>query len=239
MTSLVEARGISMDVPGRPRARRRRLRRRRRRGPRAHRRERRGQVDAGPDPLGRDRRDATTARSASTARRGAWRRPREAIEAGIAVIPQELQLVSSLSAAENIFLGRDPRTPLGLIDVGELHRRARRSSRPSARRTSRPAQTIERLEAGQRQLVAIARALSLDARLIIMDEPTTSLSAPEAARLERLVERLCERGVAIVYISHKLDEVRAARRPDHGAARRQAHRRRARRRASTRPRWCA
>ena len=61
--------------------------------------------------------------------------------------------------------------------------------------------------AGQRQFVAIARALSLDARLIIMDEPTTSLGAEEAARLERLVRRLSARGVAIVYISHKLDEV--------------------------------
>ena len=70
-----------------------------------------------------------------------------------------------------------------------------------------PEELVAHLEAGQRQLVAIARALSLDARLIIMDEPTTSLSAPEAARLERLIERLSARGVAIVYISHKLDEV--------------------------------
>ena len=123
--------------------------------------------------------------------------PREAIAAGIAVIPQELQLVSSLSVAENIFLGR-PRSLLAgakaaLETVGETH--------------VAPEEIVAHLEAGQRQLVAIARALSLDARLIIMDEPTTSLSAPEAARLERLIERLCSRGVAIVYISHKLDEV--------------------------------
>ncbi len=123
--------------------------------------------------------------------------PREAIAAGIAVIPQELQLVSSLSVAENIFLGR-PRSLLSgakaaLETVGETH--------------VAPEEIVAHLEAGQRQLVAIARALSLDARLIIMDEPTTSLSAPEAARLERLIERLCARGVAIVYISHKLDEV--------------------------------
>ncbi len=124
-------------------------------------------------------------------------RPREAIEAGIAVIPQELQLVSSLSVAENIFLGR-PRSLLSgagaaLETLGETH--------------VAPEELVSHLEAGQRQLVAIARALSLDARLIIMDEPTTSLSAPEAARLERLIERLSARGVAIVYISHKLDEV--------------------------------
>ena len=134
--------------------------------------------------------------------------PREAIESGIAVIPQELQLVSTLSAAENIYLGREPRTPLGLIDVGELNRRSAAELETVGEANARPAQKIERLEAGQRQLVAIARALSLDARLIIMDEPTASLGAEEASRLERLVRRLCERGVAVVYISHKLDEVR-------------------------------
>ncbi len=134
--------------------------------------------------------------------------PREAIESGIAVIPQELQLVSTLSAAENIYLGREPRTPLGLIDVGELHRRCAAELEAVGETRARPSQRIERLEPGQRQLVAIARALSLDARLIIMDEPTAALGAEEAGRLERLVRRLCERGVAVVYISHKLDEVR-------------------------------
>jgi ribose transport system ATP-binding protein len=124
-------------------------------------------------------------------------RPRDAIDAGIAVIPQELQLVSSLSVAENIFLGR-PRSLLSgagasLERLGETH--------------VAPGELVGHLEAGRRQLVAIARALSLDARLIIMDEPTTSLSAPEASRLELLIERLKASGVAIVYISHKLDEI--------------------------------
>ncbi len=134
--------------------------------------------------------------------------PREAIEGGIAAIPQELQLVSTLSAAENIYLGREPRTALGLVDVGQLNRRAAAELEAVGEAHVRPGEKIERLEAGQRQLVAIARALSLDARLIIMDEPTASLGAEEAGRLERLVGRLCERGVAVVYISHKLDEVR-------------------------------
>ena len=124
-------------------------------------------------------------------------RPRDAIEAGIAVIPQELQLVTSLSVAENIFLGR-PRTLLSgasaaLEKLGETH--------------VAPGELVGHLESGRRQLVAIARALSLDARLIIMDEPTTSLSASEASRLERLIERLKASGVAVVYISHKLDEI--------------------------------
>jgi ABC-type sugar transport system ATPase subunit/ribose/xylose/arabinose/galactoside ABC-type transport system permease subunit len=134
--------------------------------------------------------------------------PREAMEAGIAVIPQELQLVSTLSAAENIFLGREPRNALGLVDARSLLDRSAGELAALGETHVPPGEIVGRLEAGQQQLVAIARALSLEARLIIMDEPTTSLGAEEAARLERLVARLSERGVAVVYISHRLDEVR-------------------------------
>ncbi|HEX4440383.1 MAG TPA: sugar ABC transporter ATP-binding protein, partial [Thermoanaerobaculia bacterium] len=137
-----------------------------------------------------------------------FREPREAIAAGIAEIPQELQLVSSLSAAENVFLGREPLNAVGLLDRQEMSRRCREELEAIGESRIPPQRRIERLEAAQRQLVAIARALSLDARLIIMDEPTASLGGEEAARLESLVRRLCERGVAVVYISHKLDEVR-------------------------------
>jgi ribose transport system ATP-binding protein len=134
--------------------------------------------------------------------------PREAIAGGIAVIPQELQLVAPLSAAENVFLGREPRTPFGLVDRRALDARTSDELAALGDTHVRPGDAVEHLEAGQRQLVAIARALSLQARLIVMDEPTASLGAEDAARLEKLVRRLAERGVAIVYISHKLDEVR-------------------------------
>jgi ABC-type sugar transport system ATPase subunit/ribose/xylose/arabinose/galactoside ABC-type transport system permease subunit len=134
--------------------------------------------------------------------------PREAIEAGIAVIPQELQLVSTLSAAENVFLGREPHGALGLVDARGLRDRTAGELAALGETHVPPEAVVGRLEAGQQQLVAIARALSLEARLIIMDEPTTSLGTEEAARLERLVARLSERGVAVVYISHRLDEVR-------------------------------
>jgi ABC-type sugar transport system ATPase subunit/ribose/xylose/arabinose/galactoside ABC-type transport system permease subunit len=134
--------------------------------------------------------------------------PREAIAAGIAVIPQELQLVGTLDASENIFLGREPRTRWGLLDRRGLARRAAAQLEALGETHVPMGVTLDRLEAGQRQLVAIARALSLHARLIIMDEPTASLGAEEVERLERLVEKLSGRGVAVVYISHRLDEVR-------------------------------
>jgi rhamnose transport system ATP-binding protein len=134
--------------------------------------------------------------------------PREAIAAGIAVIPQELQLISSLPAGENIFLGREPVSRWGWIDRRTLARRAAEELADLGETHVPVGQSLASLEAGQRQLVAIARALSLDARLLIMDEPTASLGNTEAERLERLVRRLSQRGVSVVYISHKLDEVR-------------------------------
>jgi len=133
--------------------------------------------------------------------------PREAIAAGIAVIPQELLLVSSLDAAGNIMLGREPLRRLGLIDRGALSRAAG-GSLALLGEDALPAGPVASLDGGQRQMVAIARALSLDARLIIMDEPTSSLGSPEVRRLERVVATLASRGVAIVYVSHRLDEVR-------------------------------
>jgi ABC-type sugar transport system ATPase subunit len=134
--------------------------------------------------------------------------PHEAIAGGIAVIPQELQLVEPLSAAENIFLGREPTTALGVIDAKSLAERSAQELAAIGETHVPPGEAIERLEPGQRQLVAIARALSLEARLIVMDEPTAALGNEEADRLERLVRRLSERGVAVVYVSHRLDEIR-------------------------------
>jgi rhamnose transport system ATP-binding protein len=133
--------------------------------------------------------------------------PRQAMHAGIAVIPQELQLVSGLSADENILLGREPRNRWGIVDRSKLRHDAR-VYLDRLGEAGLPAGPVGNLEAGQRQLVAIARALSLDARLIIMDEPTSSLGPPEIERLERVVLDLASHGVAIVYVSHRLGEVR-------------------------------
>ena len=132
--------------------------------------------------------------------------PREAIAHGIAVIPQELLLVGSLTASENVCLGQEPRSALGLLD-----RRAVGARGAAALATLGDAALGERvvsgLDTGQRQLVAIARALSQNARVVIMDEPTASLGPAEVGRLEALVAQLSAQGVAVVYVSHRLDEV--------------------------------
>ena len=135
--------------------------------------------------------------------------PSDGLRAGIAVIPQELQLVSTLPAADNILLGREPRGRLGLIDTDELTRQAVTALESVGAQHAVPLREVPvgHLEAGHRQLVAIARALSLNARVLIMDEPSSSIGPDEVHRLERLVRDLAARCVAVVYVSHRLDEV--------------------------------
>src|SRR6185503_12349883 len=113
----------------------------------------------------------------------------------------------NLSIAENIFLTSFPRagvTPF--IHHGEMHRRAAALLREVGLDLP-PHRLVETLSAGERQLVEIAKALSLDARLIIFDEPTTSLGEREAERLFALIGRLRTRGLAMIYISHTLEDV--------------------------------
>jgi ribose transport system ATP-binding protein len=137
-----------------------------------------------------------------------FRGPREAIDSGVAMIHQELNLVPELSVYENIFLGREHKTRLGTVDRGAMRRAADAlmGNLGLDIDTSRP---IERLRVSQRQLVEIAKALSLDTRIIIMDEPTSALSDSEVEYLFEVIRGLREHDVAVVYISHRLDEVYA------------------------------
>ena len=139
-------------------------------------------------------------------RRRRFASPREAIAHGIAVIPQELQLVGPLTASENVCLGHESRSALGLLDRRGTDARGA-AVLAAFGDASLSRRVVAGLDTGQRQLVAIARALSLEARLVIMDEPTASLGPAQVERLEALVAQLAERGVAVVYISHRLDEV--------------------------------
>lgn len=134
-----------------------------------------------------------------------FRSPLEARDAGIAVIHQELQLVPQLSVAENVVLGRWP-TVHGAIDF----KRARATAEAVLPTIGfhLPVETlVERLSTGQQQLVEIGRALAFQSRLLILDEPTASLSNSEAERLMGLVLQLKARGLGILYVSHRMEEV--------------------------------
>ncbi|WP_237607308.1 sugar ABC transporter ATP-binding protein [Roseimaritima sediminicola] len=131
--------------------------------------------------------------------------PAEAIAAGVALIHQELNLAENLTVAENIFLGREPRR-WGWLRSGPMQRQAAEHLR-SVGLDIDPATTLGELPLAAQQLVEIAKALSANASLVIMDEPTSSLSARETQRLFTVVDRLRRQGVSIVYISHRLAEV--------------------------------
>ncbi|MCC9656833.1 sugar ABC transporter ATP-binding protein [Rhodopirellula halodulae] len=134
-----------------------------------------------------------------------WSGPRDAIQAGIALIHQELNLHDNLSVAENLFLGREP-SRLGLLDRAELHRQTEIWLQRVGLSVS-PDAPVGPLPIASKQLIEIARALSTNARVVIMDEPTSSLSEEESLRLFELIERLRADGVAILYISHRLHEI--------------------------------
>ena len=133
-------------------------------------------------------------------------RPLDAQAAGISTIYQEVNLVPLMSVARNLFLGREPITRLGLIDFGRMHREANASLARYGIHVDvrRP---LRQLGLGVQQMVAIARAIDADHRVVIMDEPTSSLEPREVERLMEVVDLLRRDGVAVVYVSHRLDEV--------------------------------
>lgn len=131
---------------------------------------------------------------------------RAALRAGIAMIHQELNLIPELSVYENIFLGREVKSRMGVIDRRAM-RRASESLMAELGLDSDPNQSISQLRVGQQQLVEIAKALSLNSRIIIMDEPTSALTDSEVSHLFEVIKALRERGVGVIYISHRLNEI--------------------------------
>src|SRR5271166_4551738 len=130
----------------------------------------------------------------------------DAERAGVAIIHQELDLVPELTAADNIFLGREPLIAGLVVDrrrmvktAGALLRRLGVDIDPQTR--------VAELRVGEQQLVEIAKALSLDARILMMDEPTSALSAAECETLFKVVRQLAAAGVAIIFTSHRIGEV--------------------------------
>lgn len=142
---------------------------------------------------------------------------RDAEDRGISIIHQELNLVGDLSVAANIFLGRELRTPLGFLDERRMEREAE-TLFTSLECQIDPRQHVRTLRIGDQQLVEIAKALmerqgqqapgtANRSQILIMDEPTSALTESEVERLFRIIARLRSRGVTIIYISHKMDEV--------------------------------
>ena len=132
----------------------------------------------------------------------------DAERAGVAIIHQELNLAPELTAADNIFLGREPLILGAIVDRSRIVKAASALLKRLGIDIDPQSRVVE-LRIGEQQLVEIAKALSLDARILIMDEPTSALSTSECETLFKVVRQLAEAGVAIIYTSHRLDEVMA------------------------------
>ncbi len=125
---------------------------------------------------------------------------------GIAMIFQELNSIPNMTVAENIFLGREPLNRFGLIDHSAMHRQTAALLARLELDIS-PGTPVGQLRVGQQQMVEIAKALAFDVRILIMDEPTSAISEHEIELLFKLIADLKRQGVAIAYITHKLDEL--------------------------------
>ncbi|HJT57321.1 MAG TPA: sugar ABC transporter ATP-binding protein, partial [Ktedonobacteraceae bacterium] len=134
------------------------------------------------------------------------RSPTQAQALGIAVVQQEPMLFPDLDVAENVFMGRHPRDRFGRVDWKRMHREVDQllASLDVSLSSHTP---VQGLSVAEQQLVEIAKALSLQARVLVLDEPTAALSAHEVEELFAIVRQLRERGVAILFVSHRLEEV--------------------------------
>jgi ribose transport system ATP-binding protein len=132
--------------------------------------------------------------------------PRDAQNAGIGMIHQELNLVPQLSVFENVFLGREYKNRFGIVDRQRMRRHTKTLLQKFGLDVD-PNRTINSLRVGRQQLVEIAKALNLNTRILIMDEPTSALSEAEVEYLFGVIRSLSKQQVAIIYISHRLDEI--------------------------------
>ena len=132
--------------------------------------------------------------------------PLMAQKAGLSMVFQELNLLENMNIAENIFIGREPVGAATVIDKKTLYEAAKKELK-KVKLDVDPHTTVAALSCGQKQCVEIAKALSFDARVVVFDEPTASLSETESATLFEIIRELKEKGVCIVYISHRMEEV--------------------------------
>ena len=137
-----------------------------------------------------------------------FRNPRDAFDRGISIVFQEFNLCPNLTAAENLFLGRELRAAPGWVDRARMRAQARETFRNLGAEID-PDAPVSELGVAQQQMIEVAKALAPSTRLLVMDEPTSALAGPEVENLFRLMRELRGRGITIVFISHKLDEVMA------------------------------
>lgn len=131
--------------------------------------------------------------------------PSKAQELGVAMIHQELSAVSEMSVAENIFLGREPKR-LGFLDYNQLYKKTRELL-DALHISINPRAKMKSLRVADQQMVEIAKAMSMNARIVIMDEPTSAITDHEVDSLFEMIENMKKRGTGIIYISHKMDEI--------------------------------
>lgn len=133
--------------------------------------------------------------------------PLDSRNRGIETIYQTLALADNLDAAANLFLGREMRTPLGMLDHDAMEaatRKVLRRLNPNFTNINDP---VHRLSGGQRQVIAIGRAIQFDARILIMDEPTAALGPSETEMVSQLIQRLKSEGIGIILVSHDMHDV--------------------------------
>ena len=148
--------------------------------------------------------------------------PREALDRGVGIVPQEPVLFPNLTVAENVFAGREPSAGTGRIKRQEMRERTAVVLR-DLHASLEPDAPVDSLGPAQQQLVQIARALAFSCQVLILDEPTTCLTDAEVAHLEAMLHRLRAQGVTMLYVSHRLAEVFRLSDARDGAARRRAH----------------
>lgn len=132
--------------------------------------------------------------------------PKQALDAGIAVIYQELCLAQDMTVAENIFIGREKKTRLGLLDSNAMNSAAAEILAGLGMDIP-PTVTLRQLSIAQKQVIEIAKCISTNAKIIVMDEPTSSLTDEEVKILFQLIGKLKSQGIGIIYISHRMDEI--------------------------------
>jgi ribose transport system ATP-binding protein len=141
-------------------------------------------------------------------RRVAFATPRQAREAGIGMVYQDLALCDDLDVAANLFLGREPRTAAGLfLDKRRMHAEAREHLDALRIRIPLTTVTVRNLSGGQRQAVAIARAVSFDPQVLILDEPTAALAVTEVETVLELIRTVSARGVSVILVTHRLQDL--------------------------------